>query len=259
MKSRPGSVASVAVSTILGSKSPAFPTPGSLLWRLFPHRCAASRHASQPRDIPLPVRHVWSSGHKSTCAALWSGDQPRTPTHRQHPNRPAARRGKTAASRAPSSVPAEPPPCRTDAESSPASAEAAGHSAISSGPTRFFITASACRVAGGSGRPAIERICSSNWLTGQASIVQWPELCGRGAISFTSTRAVASTNISTASSPTRSSAAATRRAIACAASPIAAANPRRRQRQVQDVVAMPVLHRVERATSHRPRRAPRRR
>ena len=31
------------------------------------------------------------------------------------------------------------------------------------------------------------RICSSNWLAGQASIVQWPELCGRGASSLTST------------------------------------------------------------------------
>ena len=60
------------------------------------------------------------------------------------------------------------------------------------------------------------RMCSSNWLAGQASIVQWPELCGRGAISLTSTRPSRSTNISTASSPTRSSASATRRAIACA-------------------------------------------
>ena len=31
------------------------------------------------------------------------------------------------------------------------------------------------------------RICSSNWLAGQASIVQCPELCGRGAISLAST------------------------------------------------------------------------
>ena len=44
-------------------------------------------------------------------------------------------------------------------------------------------------------------------------MVQWPELCGRGAISLTSTRPSGSTNISTASKPTRSSASATAAAM----------------------------------------------
>ena len=42
------------------------------------------------------------------------------------------------------------------------------------------------------------RMWSSNWLAGQASMVQWPELWGRGAISLTRTRPWRSTNISTA-------------------------------------------------------------
>ena len=37
-----------------------------------------------------------------------------------------------------------------------------------------------------SGQPATARMWFSNWLTGQASIVQWPLLWTRGAISFTS-------------------------------------------------------------------------
>ena len=36
-----------------------------------------------------------------------------------------------------------------------------------------------------SGRPQIARTSCSNWLVTQASIVQWPELCGRGASSLT--------------------------------------------------------------------------
>ena len=88
-------------------------------------------------------------------------------------------------------------------------------------------------------------MCSSNWLAGQASIVQWPELCGRGAISFTSTRPLLSTNISTASNPTRSSASAIRLAMACAASVDCLGDRRRGKRQIEDVVAMAVLDGVE--------------
>ena len=40
---------------------------------------------------------------------------------------------------------------------------------------------------GPSGRPQIARTSCSNWLVAQASIVQCPELCGRGAISLAST------------------------------------------------------------------------
>ena len=47
-------------------------------------------------------------------------------------------------------------------------------------PSRLSITASACRSVGPSGRPAIARTHCSNCETAQASIVQWPELCGRG-------------------------------------------------------------------------------
>ena len=35
-----------------------------------------------------------------------------------------------------------------------------------------------------SGRPQTARSCCSNWLVMQASMVRWPELCGRGASSL---------------------------------------------------------------------------
>ena len=63
------------------------------------------------------------------------------------------------------------------------------------------MTASAKRPGSPSGSPQIARTSSSNWLTAQASIVQWPELCGRGASSLTRSRPSRVTNISTASRP----------------------------------------------------------
>jgi hypothetical protein len=54
-----------------------------------------------------------------------------------------------------------------------------------SSPIRFSITTSACRVPSPSGQPVIARMCCSNWSTAQPACVQWPELCTRGAISFT--------------------------------------------------------------------------
>ena len=54
-------------------------------------------------------------------------------------------------------------------------------------------------------RAAIARMCCSNCEIEAPSSVQWPELCTRGAISLTSTRAPSlpgTTNISTASTPT---------------------------------------------------------
>ena len=60
-----------------------------------------------------------------------------------------------------------------------------------------------------SGSPHNARTSCSNWLVKHASIVQCPELCGRGAISLTSRCAGSVTNISTASKPTRSSFSAT--------------------------------------------------
>ena len=52
------------------------------------------------------------------------------------------------------------------------------------------------------GQPATARMCCSNWLTMQASSVQWPELCTRGAISFTSRAPSRATNNSTVKTPT---------------------------------------------------------
>ena len=39
-----------------------------------------------------------------------------------------------------------------------------------------------------SGRPQTARMCCANWLVPQPSMVQWPELWTRGAISLTSSR-----------------------------------------------------------------------
>ena len=104
---------------------------------------------------------------------------------------------------------------------------ASAHRAIPSGPTKFFITASECRSTEASGNPATARICRSNWLAGHPSMVQCPELCGRGAISFASTLPSRSTNISTARTPTRSSASATRRAMRNASAAISGTHPSR--------------------------------
>ena len=100
------------------------------------------------------------------------------------------------------------------------------------------------RLGSPSGRPQTARTCCSNWLTAQASMVQWPELCGRGASSLTSSRPSRVRNISTASSPTSSSARG---------DPLGHRHRLARQRpagsragaigHVEDVVAMPVLDR----------------
>ena len=61
----------------------------------------------------------------------------------------------------------------------------------------------------GRGRPAAGRRrrapAARTGSSAQASIVQWPELCGRGASSLTSRRPSRARNISTPSRPTRSS------------------------------------------------------
>ena len=54
-----------------------------------------------------------------------------------------------------------------------------------------------------SGQPAIARICCSNCETAQASMVQWPELCTRGAISLTSSLSPASSSTRNISAPSR--------------------------------------------------------
>ena len=100
-------------------------------------------------------------------------------------------------------------------------------------------------MAGGSGRPAMARMCSSNWLAGQASIVQWPELCGRGAISFTSTRPSRSTNISTASKPDEIERIRDSPSDRLCLPIDRPRNTRWRQGQVENMVAVAVLDRVE--------------
>ncbi len=52
-----------------------------------------------------------------------------------------------------------------------------------------------------SGSPATARTWFSNWLVSAPSMVQWPELCTRGAISFATSRP-RSTKYSTQSTPT---------------------------------------------------------
>jgi hypothetical protein len=74
-------------------------------------------------------------------------------------------------------------------------------------PSRFAIAAGATSRVEPSGRPHTARTCCSNWLVSQASIVRWPELCVRGAISLTRTRPFRVTKNSTQATPTTSSAA----------------------------------------------------
>ena len=75
----------------------------------------------------------------------------------------------------------------------------------------------------------------------QASIVQWPELCGRGAISLPRRRPSGSTNISSATIPIRSIPSATAATWARAASAPALRHPGRGEGEVEDVVGVAVL------------------
>ena len=113
---------------------------------------------------------------------------------------PPASPAAAAASHGPSCGPAAPRPCHRGARD-PRRRDQPGQAARPSGPTRFRITASWCRPGSASGRPATARTCCSNWPSRQASIVQWPELCGRGAISLASSRPSGSRNISSATTP----------------------------------------------------------
>ena len=94
-----------------------------------------------------------------------------------------ARFSASAASRGPSCGRAWLPFCRKDAARRSC---ARLSQASASAPMMFSITASAWRAGSPSGQPATARICCSNWEQAQASMVQWPELCTRGAISLTS-------------------------------------------------------------------------
>ncbi len=46
------------------------------------------------------------------------------------------------------------------------------------------------------------RTCCSNWLVSHTSMVMWPELCGRGAISLATSEPSRSTKNSMHSTPT---------------------------------------------------------
>ena len=129
-------------------------------------RCWRSRgcaRASSAHSTPSPIP---SASSAFAAAALAPRDQPGDVAHL------AAR----AAAR----------PCRRDGAWRSGSSSASRQFSTSS-PIRFFITASEWRSGEPSGRPQIARTSCSNWLVMQASIVQWPELCGRGASSLTST------------------------------------------------------------------------
>ena len=142
----------------------------------------------------------------------------------------------------------------------PARRDQGGPGASPAGPTRFRITASWWRAGSASGRPATARMCCSNWLARQASMVQWPELCGRGAISLPSSAPSGSRNISSASTPTRSERRRHPRRMARAAAAHRRRHARRGEAEVEDVVAVAVLHRVvdrERAVGAARRRWPR--
>ena len=75
------------------------------------------------------------------------------PSAASTPKSPGSAHAETAESRAPSCAPAVPASLPYRCGMIPGSASATGQSATPSGPIRFFITASECRVAGGSGRP----------------------------------------------------------------------------------------------------------
>ena len=64
-----------------------------------------------------------------------------------------------------------------------------------------MVAAAPTMAASPSGHPSTARRCCSNWLVTEPSIVQWPELCTRGAHSLATNPPLVS-NSSTASTPT---------------------------------------------------------
>ena len=113
--------------------------------------------------------------------------------------------------------------------------------------------------AAAAGRPPRAHASRTGW-PGRRRCVQCPELCGRGASSLTSTPPSRSTNISTASRPDE--AEPLRDAYgrcACAEAAVSSGIRAGRQGDVQDVMAVPVLHHVEGGQRRHPRRGPRRR
>ena len=80
------------------------------------------------------------------------------------------------------------------------------------------------------------RTCCSNWLVTAASNVRWPELCGRGASSLTSSSPSVLTKNSTHSTPTYCSSSRIARVISTACFAIAGGMRGGRRRHVEDVV-----------------------
>ena len=112
-----------------------------------------------------------------------------------------------------------------------------------SAPIRFFITACECGSGEPSGRPQIARTSCSNWLVTQASMVQCPELCGRGASSLTSSSPSLVDEHLDREQPDEVERSAMARAIATARAASLGRQRRRRDGGVEDVVDVPVLDR----------------
>ena len=89
-----------------------------------------------------------------------------------------------------------------------------------------------------SGRPAMARTWFSNWLVSAPSMVQWPELCTRGAISLAMSLPRCTKN-SMVSTPTYSKCSSSLRAARCAWR-VQRGVAVRRAREAQDAVAMHV-------------------
>ena len=89
-----------------------------------------------------------------------------------------------------------------------------------------------------SGRPQTARSCCSNWLVTEASNVRCPELCGRGASSLTSRRRRASGRTRRTARRPRRAPRATPAASRTTSRADALADPRRRHRHVEDVMAV---------------------
>ena len=106
--------------------------------------------------------------------------------------------------------------CRKDANAHSGSASAAaqfGSPRLQMSPSRFTIAVGRNEPVAPNGRPQTARTCCSNWLVTQPSIVQCPELCGRGASSLMINSPSLCKNISTARSPTSSSLLPPRRRV----------------------------------------------
>ena len=128
---------------------------------------------------------------------------------------PPRRQFRRPRSGAPSCVRAAARACRKDEDAHSGLASAAaqfGSPRLQRSPSRLTIAVGRRSVVAPNGSPQTARTCCSNWLVTQPSIVQCPELCGRGASSLMINLPSPLRNISTARSPTSLSLTATAQA-----------------------------------------------